>query len=67
MWDALRKEFFAMDPYGTGHVSREEFRDVLAELCVQLTEAELNEITAKFSSKSRDGRLVGLFVLLIIW
>lgn len=56
MWDALRKEFFAMDPYGTGHISREEFRDVLSELCVQLTEAELNTITTKFSASSADGR-----------
>ena len=56
MWDALRKEFYAKDPYGTGHISREEIRDVLSELCVQLTEAELTEITAKFSASSPDGR-----------
>lgn len=54
MWDDLRKEFFAMDSYGTGHVSRDEFRDVLTELCVHLTESELNEITTKFSAA--DGR-----------
>ncbi|XP_067932216.1 EF-hand calcium-binding domain-containing protein 6-like [Watersipora subatra] len=55
MWDDLRKEFFAMDPYGTGHISRDEFREVLCELCVHLTEAELNEIMTKFTSA--DGRV----------
>lgn len=54
MWDELRKEFFNMDPYGTGHVLRDEFRDVLAELCVELTDSELLEITNKFTAT--DGR-----------
>lgn len=48
MWEDLRKEFVAMDPYGTGCVSKEEFREVLTELCVHLSEYELNLLTKKF-------------------
>ena len=53
MWDDLRKEFVAMDPYGTGCVSREEFRDVLTELCVHLSAFELDMLTKKFSMDDR--------------
>jgi len=54
MWEELKKEFFNLDPYGTGYVSQEEFRDILSELCVQLTETELNMLTNKFTIG--DGR-----------
>ena len=57
MWEDLRKEFVAMDPYGTGFVSQEEFRDILTELCVHLSEYELNLLTKKFEVGS-DGRYV---------
>ncbi|XP_076459815.1 EF-hand calcium-binding domain-containing protein 6-like isoform X2 [Babylonia areolata] len=50
LWDDLRKEFQGMDPFATGCVSREEFRDVLIELCVNLSDVELDAITAKFGT-----------------
>lgn len=55
MWEDLRKEFVEMDPYGTGFISREEFKDVLTELCVHLSEFEINKLSDKFDLK-RDGR-----------
>ena len=51
-----------MDPYGTGFVSKEEFRDILTELCVHLSEYELNLLTRKFEVGS-DGRWVLEFFL----
>ncbi|XP_056017223.1 EF-hand calcium-binding domain-containing protein 6-like isoform X8 [Ostrea edulis] len=56
MWEDLRKEFVEMDPYGTGYVSREEFKDVLTELCVHLSEFEINKLSDKFDMK-RDARV----------
>ncbi|KAL8601492.1 hypothetical protein ACOMHN_000434 [Nucella lapillus] len=50
LWDDLRKEFQGMDPYNTGCVSREEFRDVLIELCVNLSDVEIHSVTAKFGT-----------------
>jgi Ca2+-binding EF-hand superfamily protein len=54
MWDELRKEFQAMDPYNTGCVQRDEFRDVLIELCVNLSDTELNDIMKKFDVRQDD-------------
>ena len=54
MWEDLRREFTSMDPYHTGFVSAAEFRDVLQELCVHLSEYELDMLTKKFSVQ--DGR-----------
>ena len=55
MWEDLRKEFVQMDPYGTGFVEQDEYRDVLQELCVHLSTYELNMLTKKFSI-GKDGR-----------
>ena len=63
MWEDLRQEFVAMDPYGTGFVSREEFTDVLTELCVHLSGFELDMLTNKFDIK-KDGRYVSNAVCL---
>ena len=57
MWEDLRKEFVEMDPYGTGYISREEFKDVLTELCVHLSEFEINKLSDKFDMK-KDGRYI---------
>nr|KAG5714709.1 hypothetical protein BaRGS_000197 [Batillaria attramentaria] len=54
MWDELRKEFQNMDPYNTGCVSRDEFRDVLIELCVNLSDSELESIIRKFDTRQDD-------------
>lgn len=56
MWEELRKEFVAMDPYGTGYVGREEFKDVLTELCVHLSEFEAKQLCDKFEIR-QDGRV----------
>lgn len=55
MWDDLRREFVAMDPYGTGCVMVDEFREVLSELCVHLNEYELDLLCKRFQIKG-DGR-----------
>lgn len=51
MWEELRKEFQSMDPYSTGCVGRDEFRDVLIELCVSLSDAEINSLLQRFTLK----------------
>ncbi|CAL1548413.1 unnamed protein product [Lymnaea stagnalis] len=56
LWDDLRLEFTNMDPYNTGHVTKEEFRDVLTELCVNLSNYELEQLICKFEVKN-DGRI----------
>jgi Ca2+-binding EF-hand superfamily protein len=56
MWDDLRKEFLGLDVYGTGFVSKEEFRDVLQELCVHLSAYELESLCCRFEIK-QDGRV----------
>lgn len=56
MWEDLRREFVDMDPYHTGYVSREEFRDLLMELCVHLTNHEAQMLCDRFDT-NRDGRV----------
>lgn len=55
-WEELRRDFIEMDPYKTGFVSRQEFSDVLHELCVQLTDKEIEIISEKFDIRD-DGRV----------
>jgi len=56
MWEQLQQEFTCMDPYNTGYVSADEFREVLSELCVQLSEYELKIIMNQYDLKG-DGRI----------
>ncbi|XP_063969621.1 EF-hand calcium-binding domain-containing protein 6-like [Lytechinus pictus] len=56
MWDDLRKEFLNLDTYGTGFVSKEEFRDLLQELCVHLNSYELDMLSEKFDTQ-KDNRV----------
>ncbi|XP_048248284.1 EF-hand calcium-binding domain-containing protein 6-like isoform X1 [Haliotis rufescens] len=56
MWEDLRREFVNMDPYSTGFVTREEFRDVLTELCVHLSMMELDQLSERFDIR-QDGRV----------
>nr|XP_014353279.1 PREDICTED: EF-hand calcium-binding domain-containing protein 6-like [Latimeria chalumnae] len=56
LWDDLRKEFLELDPYNTGFVSKEEFKDILSELCVQLNEYECDLLEKKFEING-DGRV----------
>ena len=55
MWEDLRREFCGMDPFNTGFVSSEEFNEVLTELCVHLSDYELQLLTKKFDLQS-NGR-----------
>lgn len=55
MWDELRKEFIAMDAEGTGCVATEQFRAVLTELCVHLSDFEQDLLARKFTVD--DGRV----------
>ena len=50
----LEREFSILDPYHTGCVAADEFKDILSELCVQLSEQELNELSKKYTTG--DGR-----------
>ncbi|XP_069487607.1 EF-hand calcium-binding domain-containing protein 6-like [Ambystoma mexicanum] len=52
----LWKEFEELDPYRTGFVSKDEFNDILTELCVQLNEYECEMLGRKFEI-NRDGRV----------
>ncbi|XP_033890757.3 EF-hand calcium-binding domain-containing protein 6 [Acipenser ruthenus] len=54
--DDLQKEFDALDPYHTGFVTKEEFKDILTELCVQLNAYECDMLEKKFERKG-DGRV----------
>ncbi|KAK3772027.1 hypothetical protein RRG08_008265 [Elysia crispata] len=56
LWDDLRREFVNMDPYNTGFVTKEEFREVLTELCVNLSNLELEQLISKFEVRE-DGRV----------
>ncbi|XP_043920865.1 EF-hand calcium-binding domain-containing protein 6-like [Protopterus annectens] len=56
LWDDLRREFLDLDPYHTGFVSKEEFRDILTELCVHLNEYECDVLEKKFEING-DGRV----------
>lgn len=53
----LQMEFEEMDPYRTGFVSPEEFKEVLLTLCFRLNEYECDVLARKFDV-NRDGRLV---------
>ncbi|XP_031415239.1 EF-hand calcium-binding domain-containing protein 6-like [Clupea harengus] len=52
----LQMEFEEMDPYRTGFVSPEEFKEVLMTLCSQLDEYECEVLARKFDV-NRDGRV----------
>ncbi|KAG8592119.1 hypothetical protein GDO81_000416 [Engystomops pustulosus] len=56
LWDDLRREFEDLDPYQTGFVSKEEFKDLLSELCIHLNDYEREMLSKKFESYG-DGRV----------
>ncbi|CAN2388670.1 EF-hand domain pair [Pristimantis euphronides] len=56
LWDDLRREFEDLDPYYTGFVSKEEFKDLLSELCIHLNDYEREMLSRKFESNG-DGRV----------
>ncbi|XP_069600420.1 EF-hand calcium-binding domain-containing protein 6-like [Ranitomeya imitator] len=54
LWDDLHREFEDLDPYQTGFVSKEEFKDLLSELCVHLNDYEREMLSKKFQSNGDD-------------
>ncbi|XP_075466386.1 EF-hand calcium-binding domain-containing protein 6-like [Ascaphus truei] len=56
LWDDLQREFEDLDPYHTGFVSKEEFKDILTELCIHLNEYECGMLAKKFEATG-DGRV----------
>ncbi|XP_035272825.1 EF-hand calcium-binding domain-containing protein 6 [Anguilla anguilla] len=44
----LQNEFEDLDPYRTGFVSQDEFRDILTSLCVHLNQYECHVLAKKF-------------------
>ncbi|XP_023931994.1 EF-hand calcium-binding domain-containing protein 6 [Lingula anatina] len=56
MWEDLRRELVDMDPYATQFVTIDEFREILTELCVHLSDYELDMLCKKFETK-KDGRI----------
>ncbi|MBN3301785.1 EFCB6 protein, partial [Amia calva] len=56
LFEDLQKEFEDLDPYQTGFVSKEEFKDILTELCVHLNEYECDLLEKKFEING-DGRV----------
>ncbi|XP_032219247.2 EF-hand calcium-binding domain-containing protein 6 [Nematostella vectensis] len=53
-WDRLRGEFAAADPNNAGFVSREAFKEILQDLCIELTDYELSHVTNKFDPKNEN-------------
>ncbi|ESO99600.1 hypothetical protein LOTGIDRAFT_238765 [Lottia gigantea] len=56
LFDDLRREFQSMDVFNTGFITVEEFKDILLELNIHLSEVELDNITRKFNTRN-DGRV----------
>ncbi|XP_015764161.1 PREDICTED: EF-hand calcium-binding domain-containing protein 6-like [Acropora digitifera] len=54
-WEALWNEFTSIDRQGTGNVSRNEFKNILQDMCVELTEYECQVLCDKFDPK-KEGR-----------
>ncbi|XP_036372520.1 EF-hand calcium-binding domain-containing protein 6 [Megalops cyprinoides] len=52
----LQSEFEGLDPYRTGFVSQEEFKDILMRLCVHLNQYECDVLQRKFDI-NHDGRV----------
>lgn len=56
MWEDLQREFLEMDPYHTGFVSKEEFQEIVTELCPHISDYELEIITNRFQEDA-DNRI----------
>ena len=53
-WERLQMEFKALDPTGTGYVGKEEFKEVIQILCLEISDYEADMIAKKFENK-KDG------------
>jgi Ca2+-binding EF-hand superfamily protein len=55
-FDNLRRSFEEIDPYKTDLLLRDEFEEILRELCPELNKQEMDYICSKYDTNS-DGRL----------
>lgn len=55
MFDRLYKEFIEMDPKGTGFITPKQLNDILIELCLQVSDREIDDLIEKFDIH-KDGK-----------
>lgn len=55
-WETLWNEFTSIDRQGTGNVSRNDFKNILQDMCVELTDYECQVLCDKFDPK-KEGRV----------
>lgn len=54
--DVLKRSFKEIDPYGTNYLLRDEFEEILRELCPELNNREMDFIYSKYANNG-DGRI----------
>ena len=54
-FDNLKHSFEEIDPYKTDLLLRDEFEEILKELCPELNKQEMDFICSKYDT-SKDGR-----------
>ncbi|VDQ05953.1 unnamed protein product [Trichobilharzia regenti] len=62
MFDRLYKEFIEMDPKGTGFITHNQLVEVLTELCLQVSDRELDDLIDKFDIH-KNGKISYLALL----
>ncbi|CAH8542331.1 unnamed protein product [Schistosoma turkestanicum] len=62
MFDRLYNEFIEMDPEGTGFITAKQLKDILIELCLQVSEREINDFIEKFDIH-KNGKISYLALL----
>ncbi|VDO56427.1 unnamed protein product [Schistosoma margrebowiei] len=62
MFDRLYKEFIEMDPKGTGFITPKQLNDILIELCLQVSDREIDDLIEKFDIH-KDGKISYLALL----
>ncbi|CAF0760256.1 unnamed protein product [Brachionus calyciflorus] len=56
-FEILKRSFKEIDPYGTNYLLRDEFEEILRELCPELNNQEMDFIFAKYANPDGDGRI----------
>ncbi|TNN11001.1 EF-hand calcium-binding domain-containing protein 6 [Schistosoma japonicum] len=62
MFDRLYNEFLEMDPKGTGYITPRQLTSVLRELCLQVSNREIDDLIKKFDIH-KDGKISYLALL----
>ncbi|CAH8619279.1 unnamed protein product [Heterobilharzia americana] len=63
MFDLLYKEFVEMDPEGTGFITHSQLAQVLIELCLQVSDRELDDLIEKFDIHKTEREISYLALL----